>query len=91
MRYEDHRNLDTSSNKNDENGSRDERISQRNTSICVKQFFDAMPKIACAVVAVWDYIHTRDIQRFSLLLAIGTTTDLPRLKTLITKVLTKLD
>jgi hypothetical protein len=27
--------------------------------------------VACAIIAVWDYIHFRDLQRLLLLLALG--------------------
>ena len=57
-------------------------------SATLKQILDGMPKLACAIVAVWDYFHTRDIERFVLLLAIGHTASysLPKLKALAPKV-----
>ena len=50
----------------------------------LKQIMDSIPKLACVIVAAWDYFHTRDIERFVLLLAIGHTASysLPKLKTL---------
>jgi hypothetical protein len=54
----------------------------------LKQILDGIPKLACVIVAVWDYLHTRDIERFVLLLAIGHTASysLPKLKALAPKV-----
>ena len=59
-------------------------------SAILKQILDSIPKLACVIVAVWDYFHTRDIERFVLLLAIGYTASysLPKLKALAPRVVT---
>lgn len=53
----------------------------------LKQILDSIPKLACVIVAVWDYFHTRDMQRFFFLLALGYTANcsLPKLKVLAPK------
>lgn len=67
-----------------------ERTKLDNFSVILKQITESILKLACVIVAVWDYLHTRDIERFVLLLAIGHTASysLPRLKAFAPKVRT---
>ena len=45
-----------------------EEVSIHRASLFLKELSNGIPKAACVFVAVWDYIHTRDLQRFMLLL-----------------------
>lgn len=73
------------------NSKTDEKTKLRHAfSTNLKQILDEIPRLACVIVAVWDYFHTRDIERFVLLLAIGSTANysLPKLKALAPRVVT---
>lgn len=50
----------------------------------LKQILDGIPKLACVIVTVWDYFHTRDIERsvFFWRLATLLSYSLPKLKAL---------
>ena len=37
----------------------------------LKQIMDSALKLACVIVAAWDYFHNRDLQRFVLILMLG--------------------
>jgi len=56
----------------------------KGSSAILKQILDGLPRLACVIVAVWDYFHNRDIQRFVLLLTLGSAANwsLPKLKAL---------
>jgi len=45
-------------------------------------------RVACVAVAVWDYFHTRDLTRFTMLL-LASQIDLSKAKDLLTKVITE--
>ena len=65
---------------------------KRHGSPYIEQIFAGLPKVASVIVAIWDFIHTKDIQRFSILLGIGYATAIPKpnltkLKALATKLL----
>ena len=76
---------DSSSNYNTVDNAKMDRF-----STIFKQIVDSLPRLVCMSVAVWDYFHSRDIQRFLLLLAIGSTASLslPKLKALAPKAAT---
>jgi hypothetical protein len=53
------------------------------------QVLFGIQRVACVGIALWDYIHTRDLTRFTLLIIAGQI-DLSKAKDVLTKVLTEL-
>lgn len=55
----------------------------------VLQILFGVQRVGCVGIAIWDYIHTRDLSRFMMLLIAGQL-DLAKAKEIATKVITDL-
>ncbi len=53
------------------------------------QVLFGLQKVACISLAIWDYVHTRDLTRFTLLVLAGQI-DLSQAKIMLTKVLSEI-